>query len=74
VQLTQQQDCIIWRFTSDGKYMASSAYKVQFIGSDTDKRLFFRKYAGELCIIAKKKRLEFLQREREGMHAQLKQS
>ena len=30
---TQQEDTIQWKFTSNGKYSAASAYKAQFLGS-----------------------------------------
>jgi hypothetical protein len=33
VQLTDQPDSIVWRWTADGTYSAKSAYNAQFIGS-----------------------------------------
>jgi hypothetical protein len=36
VSLTDQPDAIAWRFTAHGRYTASSAYDVQFIGSYAD--------------------------------------
>jgi hypothetical protein len=38
VQLGDAEDSIVWRFTPDGKYSASSAYKIQFTGSTADIR------------------------------------
>ena len=38
VQLSQQPDTITWRFKTDGRYTAQSAYNVQFIGTSTDER------------------------------------
>jgi hypothetical protein len=38
VQLSQQPDTISWRFTTNGKYSAQSAYNVQFIGTITNER------------------------------------
>jgi hypothetical protein len=36
VQLSDQPDQIIWRFTEHGNYTASSAYSAQFLGSFAD--------------------------------------
>jgi hypothetical protein len=33
VQLSEQKDCIVWKWTVDGRYSAKSVYEVQFRGS-----------------------------------------
>lgn len=38
VQLTDEQDKVNWRWTTDGAYTAKSAYAVQFQGSFTNFR------------------------------------
>jgi hypothetical protein len=36
VQLTDKQDTVTWRFTTNGHYSARSAYAMQFLGSFAD--------------------------------------
>jgi hypothetical protein len=38
VQLGEAEDTIVWQFTPDGKYLVSSAYKIQFTGLVVDNR------------------------------------
>jgi hypothetical protein len=51
VQLTNEEDKIIWRFKKDGCYTAQSAYNVQFIGAITEKRwgIFWKAKVEQKC-------------------------
>jgi hypothetical protein len=37
-RLTTKNDTMVWQFTTDGKYSAKSAYRIQFTGAITDER------------------------------------